>query len=179
MDVDAAGAAGGSGARLLGIAIALNTGGEAEQVVPVPQRERQARDLRLTDDGAERGLLGVDQRRHRFDGDVLLEPADGECEVESRALAGIEGQAFAGLLESLQLDFDGIVAGNECRDRIGALCVGDGRRRHVGGNVARRDGGARHDRLGLIFHRSGQRRALDLRRRRDRRAQDERGAHGT
>jgi hypothetical protein len=62
VDVDAAGAAGGGAAGLLGVAVALDAGGEAEQVVPVAQRQRQLGDFGLADHRAQRRLLGVDQR---------------------------------------------------------------------------------------------------------------------
>ena len=101
VNVDASRPAGRRAAGLLGITIALDTGREAEQVVPVAQRERQPGDFRLADDGAKRRLLGVDQRRHGFHADALLETADAEGEIEAGALTGVERHPFADLPEAL------------------------------------------------------------------------------
>ena len=169
--VDAARAARRRAARLFRVAIALHAGGEAEQVVPVTQRQRQVGDLRLADDGAERRLLRVDERRRRFHADALLERADGEREVEARALAR--------LAESLQLDVDDVLAGDERRDDVTALCIGDCLRGDVGADVHGRHRGARYHRVGLILDSPGDRGAFHLCRSiRRRRQQQHAGDYG-
>ena len=180
MDVDAAGASGRGAARLFGVAVALHAGREAEQIVPVAQRQRQLRDFRLADDRAERRLFGVHQRRHRFDADALLEAADREGEIHARALTRIQRDALARLAESLQFHLDDVFAGNQRADDIRALRIADRDRRNVRRDASCRHRGARHHRVGLILHRTRERRALHLRVRvRRRREQQQRAAaHG-
>jgi hypothetical protein len=110
VDVDAAGPAEGRATALLGVAIALDAWHQREQVVPVADRERQVRDLRVRHDGAEGAVVRVEQRARLLDGDDFVEGADLQGGVDARALADFERDDLRALLEARQRRLDLIAA---------------------------------------------------------------------
>ena len=118
--VDAAGTAERRAAALLGVAVALHARHQRQQIVPVPDRERQVRDLHLRNHRAERRVVGVQQRCRLGDGDGFGEVADRQLDVEASALPDLERDDLRALLEAGQLDVDPVSAGDQVVDLIAA-----------------------------------------------------------
>jgi hypothetical protein len=91
MHVDAARAAERRATALFGVTISLNSRHESEQVVPVPDRQRQVGDLDLRDDSPERRLTRFEDRRRSGDTDRFGEVADFERHVDAGSLSDLEG----------------------------------------------------------------------------------------
>ena len=162
MDVDAAGAAEGGAAALLGVAIALDAGHEREQIVPVANRERQVRHLDLRDHRAERRVVRVQQLRRFGDGHRLAQRADGELHIEPRALADFERHHLRNFLEPGELHVDAVASRNQVHDLIRAGGRRHLLRRHVRREIGDDHGGAGHDAAAGVLHDSAQRGAIHL-----------------
>ncbi len=163
VDVDAAGAAERRAAALLGVAVALHARHEREQVVPVPDGERQVGHLRVRDDGAERAVVGVQQRGGLLHGDDFVQRAHLEHRVDSRAGADFERHDLGALFEARQRGFDLIAARDQVHEeerpgRGRRLLGGD-----AGREVGQRDGRAWQHGAALVGDGAGECGAIDLR----------------
>ena len=166
MHVDATGATRRRAARLLGIAVALHTGNERQQVVPVADGERQFLDLRAPDHRPDHGVLGVDERRDPFNGHRFRHCANGQREIEARARPGLEGDGLRKSLESFGFDLDEIFARHQIDDEVRPI---GGRRRGddaVGCQAGHFDLRSTDREIRRIADDAGQRRTIDLRGRR-------------
>jgi len=100
VDIEAAGAACSGLPALLGVAIGLHAGDEAEEIVPGAEVERRVLNGHVVDDGADGGVFAGELHGLRFDGDSLAGGADGELEVEAAFFRGVQRDALRGALES-------------------------------------------------------------------------------
>ena len=164
--VDAAGAPERRAAALLGVAVALHARHQRQQVVPVPDRERQVGDLHLRDHRAQRRVVSVQQRRGLGNRDRFRELSHRQLDVEARALPDLERYDLCALLEAGQLDVDPVSAGDEVVDLVAAGLSGDLPRLDVGGKVGHDHRRAWHGGASRVPHDAAQCGAIDLRPRR-------------
>src|SRR5437588_2985858 len=90
MYIHSAGAPGGGAASLLGVAISLNTGNQAQQIVPVACAKRHAADELIFHHCARHSILRGEQWDSAFHRYGFARGADLQRNVEPRTLADIE-----------------------------------------------------------------------------------------
>ena len=91
---------------------------ECEQIVPVPDRQRQIGDLRLGNHRAERRVAGAEQRRRLRNRHGFGERTDRQFDVEPGPLPHFQRDGLRALLESAQFDFEPVPSGNQVADLV-------------------------------------------------------------
>ena len=142
-----------------------------QQVVPVADGQRQVGDLVAADDGAERGGLGVEQRRCASTVTVSATPPAASAKSTRPRWPVVEHDLLRGGWKPGAGGFDQVLAGREVDDepdtvlgRVTAV------RRTPGGVAGDGDRGAGHDGVAGIADHAGERGAIDLGERRQRQA---------
>ena len=160
--VHAAGAARGGAAALFREAVALHSGHQHHQVVPVADRERQPRHRGLVDHGADDRLRRVEQARGLPHRDGLAHAADLEREVDACALAHLEDHGARLRAEARGLGQHRVRAGDQVGREVDAV----GRRHHARGHVRAGVGdgerGSGDDGPLLVLHGPGEHGAVHL-----------------
>ena len=131
-------------------------GGQAGERDEGAAVQRQLHHLLVTDDGAEAGGLGAEDRRLCRDGELLADVADGQIEIDARLLAGRQVDAgTAHRLEAGEHDVDAVLAGRQARRRVDAVAAGDHDPPAIGADLGHRERRAGDRASGGILHQAG------------------------
>ena len=145
-------------ARLPGAGeLRADVGAERHQLQVVAAVQRQLHDAPVLDDGADRGVGRLDERRLAGDGRHFRDCPQLDREVDARGLLHLQLEAARNGLEPFELGLDGVLARRQRGEVEQPDGIGDRRARRVGRLVHDRHSGAGDDGAGRILHFSGNR----------------------